>query len=311
MAKFLIVEDEAYIRSQWRQYLESGHHLCQEAEDVQEALDAVKISQNEQEPFDLILLDHDLGDEYGLDVIQDTQGISETDYWQHRFIVITAYPNPDLARQYAKHGCIGHLIKPVSQAQFWATIEAALERRDIYEQQQDWEKAYAVLEDLGLIESLGKLQEENKAINEQYEILRAIHEKLLQDLESLKGNEKEIGEAYERAERTLNISPGSIESIRPFLQPFRCTDAFWKDVEDLFKSNRLGFYLLQTYLKRIADNSTNLPTKAIKETNKFYEYRVGRSFRLYYRKIDSGISMERFGDKKVQPEIIQYLHKIG
>ena len=309
MAKFLIVEDEAHIRRLWRQFLESENHLCQEAEDVSEALEVIKISQYEQEPFDLILLDHTLYDELGLDVIE---GVEEKDYWQDRFVIITGNSDRSLATGYAKLGCIGHLLKPVSQAQFWITIEAALERRYIYvEQKQDWEKAYEILEDLGILESVEKLKQVNNVINQQYEILKATYEKLLQDLEKSKGNEQAIGEAYQIAAETLNKSPGSIDSIIPFLKHFQYTKVFWEDVESLFNSDRLGFYLLQTYLKRIANNPTNLPTKLIAGTYKCYEYRVGSAFRLYYQKNADVILLERFGHKKLQEKIIKYLVTIS
>ncbi|MBD2358142.1 response regulator [Tolypothrix sp. FACHB-123] len=310
MPKFLIVEDEANIRRQWRGLLESENHSCQEAEDIFETLEVLIKNQNDPEDFDLIILDHHLGSETGLDAIEAIEQKVGKGYCQYRVVVITGHSNRNLATEYVKLGSIGHLLKPVSPAQFWVTIEAALERRYIYiEQREDWEKAYEVLENLGILESVDKLRQVNVEVNEQYEILRATYEKLLEELEKSKGNEQEIGEAYRRAAISLNKSPGSIDSILPFIQPFQYKEAFWKDIENLFQSDRLGFYILQTYLKRIADNPKSLPIKLIAGTDNYYEYRVGSAFRLYYRKDGNVISLERFGHKKLQEKIIKYLRE--
>ncbi|BAQ63922.1 response regulator [Geminocystis sp. NIES-3709] len=305
MAHILIVDDEAHIRSEWRTRLIQENHTFQEADGIDEAVEAINNSQ-EQEPFDLILLDHSLGEELGLDLLDEVG----KDYLQYRVLVITGHGTTSLAREYASIGAIGHLIKPVSEAQFNTAIASALERRKIQvEEKEDWESAYAVLENLGIFESIEVLKSDSTKAQEQYEILKSTYDQLLDDLKLAGGQEYAIANAYEKATQTLNDSDGSVEGIIPFLTKFKVTKSFWSDVKTIFKKSRLYFFVLQSYLLRIAENPLAYRIKHLAGgADGHYEYRIGSEFRLYFRKEADDIILERFANKNIQPEIIKFLN---
>ncbi|MTF37524.1 response regulator [Cyanobacterium aponinum] len=307
MAHILIVDDEAHIRAEWRTRLLRENHTFIEAKDIDEAVDAIEESQkNDHDPFDLILLDHSLGEEQGLDLLDEVG----KDYLQHRVLVITGHGTTSLAREYASIGAIGHLIKPVSEAQFYTAIASALERRKIQvEEKEDWESAYAVLENLGVLESLEELKTDSIKVQEQYEVLKSTYDQLLEDLRSAGGQEYKMATAYEKASQSLNGVDGSVEGIIPFLTKFKITKSFWSDVKTIFKKSRLYFFVLQNYLIRIAENPLAYRIKHLAGgADGHYEYRIGSEFRLYFRKEADDIILERFANKNIQPEIIKFLN---
>lgn len=309
MAHFLIVDDEKYVTKEWSNRLKQENHSCVTALDVDKALEAIKKSeQPDGEPFDLILLDHGLGEENGLDVIRAVIEVFDSNYWQHRIIVITGLGNNNLAREYAKFGAIGHLIKPVSEAQFKTAITAALERRAIYvDNQENWENAYQVLQDYGLLESLAELKADSANITQQYQSLKLIYDRLLVDLKEAGSKESQMALAYEKASDALNATSGGINSILIFLQNFQITASFWSDVEKIYYVDKLQFFVLQSYLKRIAENPLNYRIKHLGAAGGHYEYRIGRNYRLYFRRESGDIILERYGHKNLQEEIISCL----
>lgn len=306
MAHFLIVDDEDFIRREWKELLNNENHTYIEAVDVDQAIEAIEQSEKiEGEPFDLILLDHNLGDENG-DVLLK---YLDFDYYQHRIIVITGHGSVSLAKEYAKVGAIGHLIKPVSEIQFYNTIASALERRAIYvDEKENWQSAYQLLEDIGLLDSIEQLKVDSAKVVEQYESLKLTYEQLITDLQKAIGKESEIAGAYKKATDNLNSAPGGIDSIFPFLEGFMITSSFWSDIENVFSSDRLHFFILQAYLKRITSNPYSYRIKhLVGGTTGHYEYRIGRNYRLYFRKKEGVIILERFGHKNVQDKIIKFL----
>jgi len=306
MSHFLIVDDYDHIRREWTKLINKANHTCIEAADVDQAIEAIEQSEREGEPFDLILLDHDLGgDETGVTLLE----YLDFDYCQHRIVVITASGSVSLAKEYANAGAIGHLIKPVSEIQFEITITSALERRAIYvDEKENWQSAYKLLEDIGLLDSIERLKADSVKVAEEYEHLKLIYEQLIADLEKAGGRESEIAQAYLKATDTLNSSPGGIDSILPFLEEFMITASFWSDIENVFSFDRLHFFILQSYLKRIRENPYYYRIKhLIGGATGHYEYRIGKSYRLYFRREGDVIILERFGHKNIQSKIINYL----
>ncbi|MCM0593778.1 MAG: response regulator [Gloeotrichia echinulata CP02] len=305
MSHFLIVEDEDFIRREWKRLLNKENHTYIEAADVDQGIKAIEQSEREGEPFDLILLDHKLGDETGVDLLE----YLDFDYCQHRIVVITGNGSVSLAKEYAKVGAIGHLIKPVSEVQFQITITSVLERRAIYvDEKENWQSAYKLLEDIGLLDSIERLKADSAKVAEEYEHLKLIYEQLIADLEKAGGRESEIAQAYLKATDTLNSSPGGIDSILPFLEEFMITASFWSDIENVFSFDRLHFFILQSYLKRIRENPYYYRIKhLIGGATGHYEYRIGKSYRLYFRREGDVIILERFGHKNIQSKIINYL----
>ncbi|MCY7281920.1 MAG: hypothetical protein LH679_00465 [Cyanobacteria bacterium CAN_BIN43] len=143
---------------------------------------------------------------------------------------------------------------------------------------------------------------------QEYENLKTIHEQLLSDLQQAGGRDSQIASAYQYATEALNASPGNFQTIYSFLKSFGFTQKLISDAEDIFHSDRLQFVILQCYLQRIAASPQSYQIKHLAPgATNHYEYRVGRNFRLYFRKaVEGRIILERFGHKKIQPKIISY-----
>lgn len=306
MPHILVVDDELRIRKTWASLLEASGHTVVSVGDVDAALDAIEKSCiNDGEEFDLILLDHDLGDEKGLDLIR----LLEPEQTAYKVIVITGHENTAIAKDYAKAGSIAHLIKPVSNAQFYNAIAAALERQALYrDQYEDWQQAYSLLEKMGMLESVEQLKSDFIRRDEDYNALKQIYDKLLDDVRTAGTKEAALADAYQRASDALNATKGGIETILDYLEFFQITSSFWRDVKSSFSSDRLYFYILLQYLKKISENPLSYRIKHLTGgAPGHYEYRVGRSYRLYFRKDNDVITLERFGHKNIQDKIITYL----
>lgn len=307
MAHFLIADDEPKVRAALVALLKPQGHTYEEAGDIMGIIEAAEASELEGgEPFDLILLDYNFSEATGLDAIEGLNQIMGSDYCEHRIVVVTGCQQRELPGEFAALGAIGHLNKPLNEVQFWSTVDAALTRRELYvEKKNDWESALELLNNLGIIEGIESL----KAVSEQYAALDAIHQNLLNDLQAAGHKEQQIALAYTKATQALNNSPGAFESIFTFLQDFGYTRPFLEDVKQIFRSDRLHFVVLQSYLQRISLNPEAYMTKSLHPSAPgHYEYRVGRSFRLYFRRATAGkIVLERFGNKTVQPKILSYL----
>jgi len=310
MRHFLIADDNHQVRRSFRGLLESQHHKCEEAKDIPEILRLVHKSQSNTEDandFDLILMDFDFGD--GTNGIQAINYLAKKfggEYCEHRVIVITGATDRELPAEFARLGAIGHLIKPVNETQFWASIDSALTRRELYvEKREDWESAVKLLDNLGVLEGI----EELNTYAQEYENLKTIHEQLLSDLQQAGGRDSQIASSYQYATEALNASPGNFQTIYSFLKSFGFTQKLISDAEDIFHSDRLQFVILQCYLQRIAASPQSYQIKHLAPgATNHYEYRVGRNFRLYFRKaVEGRIILERFGHKKIQPKIISYL----
>jgi CheY-like chemotaxis protein len=231
MHHFLIADDNQQVRRSFRGLLESQQHRCEEAQDIPEILRMVHKSQSNVEDandFDLILMDFDFGD--GTNGIQAINYLTKKfgeEYCEHRIIVITGATDRDLPGEFARLGAIGHLIKPVNETQFWASIDSALTRRELYvEKREDWESALRLLDNLGVLEGI----EELSAYAQEYENLRTIHEQLLSDLQKAGGRDSQTATAYQYATESLNASPGNFQGIYSLLKNFGFTQKLISDV---------------------------------------------------------------------------------
>lgn len=306
LANFLIVDDEPGVRATYAALVQGGGHTVKTAENIKKARKAVVNSESsEGEPFDLILMDYDLGGATGLEAIQAINDKMGNEYCEHRIVVITGHRNQVLPGQFAELGSIAFLNKPIAEDQFWSTINLCLKRREIfYNKKQDWEEALKLLDELGVLEGIESL----KDVSEQYETLKEIYENLLEDLRKAGIRENQVAQAYETATQSLNESSTKFESIFPFLQRYGYTKNFIDDVKDVFRSERLQFFILQSYLQRISENPNAYRVKKLNTTGEHYEYRIGRSFRLYFRRgAGEKLILERYGSKSLQVKILNFL----
>lgn len=112
----LIVEDEAIVRDSLRDWLKDTYQVST-AETGEEALNLV-----EKQDFDILIIDVRLPGKNGLQVLSEVKEAKP----QTKCIVITAYPQLELAVEAMKLGAIDYLVKPVAPERLerllWETL---------------------------------------------------------------------------------------------------------------------------------------------------------------------------------------------
>ncbi len=104
----LVVDDEPDIRKVVRMTLEKAGYDVLEAEDGEEAIEAIKKGENSL-LLNLIITDIRMPNRNGIDVIN---------YYRKEWpsvpvIVLTVFPDPDMATAMLQHGVVEYLVKPV------------------------------------------------------------------------------------------------------------------------------------------------------------------------------------------------------
>ncbi len=112
----LIVEDEAIVRESLKDWLKDAYQVAT-AGTGEEALELV-----EKQDFDLMIIDVRLPGKTGIEVLKDVKEIKP----HIKCIVITAYPQVELAVEAMKLGAVDYLIKPVAPERLerlvWETL---------------------------------------------------------------------------------------------------------------------------------------------------------------------------------------------
>lgn len=272
MALFFVVEDDNSQREQWHNWLHLEGHSTVDAFDV---LSGIKTFRDIGDDPDLIILDHNLGDGYGIDIIDCL--VEKYDffdqYFHNRIILITGSHDTSLSKEYSRRGSIGNLIKPVAKPQFWFTINGALEHRKLVDQSEDWEAALSVLENQGLLKPLEELQ----SVQDHYNILKETHEQLLNDIKKAGSSKQNVSIAYEHAYQSLTSLGDDMGNIPLILQSFSYSDKFLEDIKALYRRDKLYFFIFQSYLSRISTDPFASRTRNIQgRASSFFEYRIGR-----------------------------------
>ncbi|HNY95109.1 MAG TPA: response regulator, partial [Flexilinea sp.] len=113
----LVVDDEENFREGIKQYLSRDVNY--------EILDAASLSEAREilnrQPVDIIMLDVQVGKEYGPDLLYDINRIRPTP----KTILITAYGEVEMAVDAMKNGAFDFLSKPVSFPLLEATLKRA------------------------------------------------------------------------------------------------------------------------------------------------------------------------------------------
>jgi CheY-like chemotaxis protein len=119
-ARILTVEDDPIVRADLRLILEdAGYEVCPDARDGVEAVDLAR----EHRP-DLILIDLGLP---RLDGVEATRLI--LDERDVPIVALTGRANGDCVDRAVKAGAVGHVLKPVSEAQLVDTLSEVLTHR--------------------------------------------------------------------------------------------------------------------------------------------------------------------------------------
>jgi DNA-binding NtrC family response regulator len=128
----LVVDDESEIREGLELLLKSEGYLVSSAETAQSGL-----SQLEERPFDLLLLDVSLPDRNGIEMLKDI----------HRhdphlpIVLITAFGSIEMARAAFKSGAMDYITKPWSNDELLAQVAQAVESRRLRDENVQLKRA--------------------------------------------------------------------------------------------------------------------------------------------------------------------------
>jgi len=125
VGKVLIIDDEAAIRESLQLLLEDEGYEVANAQDGQEGLSLL-----DTQAFDLVLLDFQLPDRNGLEILKD---IRERDP-DMAVIMITAYGTPENAVAAIKGGAANFIAKPWTNEKLQADVRAAIGRKRVQEE---------------------------------------------------------------------------------------------------------------------------------------------------------------------------------
>ncbi|MBT5261632.1 MAG: response regulator [Nitrospina sp.] len=119
--KILIIDDEAEVREVLRLHLESANYNVIEALDGEEAVNMMKSGSNLLQ-VGLIICDIRM---------PKVNGIEAIDYLKQNapsipVIVVTGYPDSELAVSLLKKGVKDYMVKPIEKAKLLAKVEEAL-----------------------------------------------------------------------------------------------------------------------------------------------------------------------------------------
>src|SRR6478609_4359717 len=128
--RILVVDDEAQVRKPITLALQSAHYEVIEAEDGQQAIQLLQSADN---PLlvDTILCDIRMPKINGTEAVQ---------YFRDQFpsvpvVILTGYPDVDLAVSLLKQGVVDYLVKPVGEEQLLEAIKKSVGRHVILKDQ--------------------------------------------------------------------------------------------------------------------------------------------------------------------------------
>ncbi|MDZ4719682.1 MAG: response regulator transcription factor [Roseiflexaceae bacterium] len=147
-AKILVVDDERTVRLMLETALRAQGYRVQTAANGQLALEQI-----EQEEFDLLLLDLQLGDSDGIEVLQSVK-----DRWPDtEVILLTAHGSVNSAIAALRYGAYDYLLKPAQVNDIRERVERGLEHRRVGQQRSELlQRISDSARALGMIETSGQ-----------------------------------------------------------------------------------------------------------------------------------------------------------
>ncbi len=123
----LVMDDEPDIRTAVRMMLAKGGYSVLEAEDGEKAIEVINTGQNRL-MLDVIICDIRMPKISGVEAIAYFQ----KEYPRVQLIVLTGFPDTEMAVSYLKTGVVEYLVKPVEPEKLKAAVEKAMEQREIH-----------------------------------------------------------------------------------------------------------------------------------------------------------------------------------
>ncbi len=122
----LVVDDEPDIRKVVRMTLEKAGYDVLEAEDGEKAIEEIKKGEHAI-LLNLIITDIRMPNMNGIDVIN----YYRKEWPSVPLIVLTGFPDLDMAIAMLQHGVVDYLVKPVEAETLKASVAKALEQREV------------------------------------------------------------------------------------------------------------------------------------------------------------------------------------
>jgi two-component system chemotaxis response regulator CheY len=124
--RVLVVDDEPAVRNIVRMILEKAGYEVLEAENGEAAIEALNTGENRL-VLDVVICDIRM---------PKINGVQAIEYFQHQYphvpiIVLTAYPETQMAVSFMRSGVADYLIKPVDAQKLRDAVGSAMERRQV------------------------------------------------------------------------------------------------------------------------------------------------------------------------------------
>src|SRR4029079_2181335 len=124
--RILVIDDEPSVRTVVRMTLEKAGYDVLEAEDGEQAIEAINTGENRL-----------VGDAGMCDIrMPKINGIEAIDYFQREYphvplVILTGYPETEMAVSFLRKGVADYLVKPVDAERLKDAVEKAMERRHV------------------------------------------------------------------------------------------------------------------------------------------------------------------------------------
>ena len=124
--RVLVVDDEADVRKVVRMTLEKSGYDVIEAEDGEQAIQEINKGENP------LLLDCIISDIR----MPKINGVEAINYYKQNYphvplIVLTGFPDTEVATGFMKQGIVDYLVKPVEKQKLTTAVAKAMEQREI------------------------------------------------------------------------------------------------------------------------------------------------------------------------------------
>ena len=121
-----MIDDEPSVRTVVRMTLEKAGYDVLEAEDGEQAIEAINTGENRL-VVDAVICDIRM---------PKINGIEAIDYFQREYphvplVILTGYPETEMAVSFLRKGVADYLVKPVDAERLKDAVEIAMERRHV------------------------------------------------------------------------------------------------------------------------------------------------------------------------------------
>ncbi|HSA61669.1 MAG TPA: response regulator [Nitrospiraceae bacterium] len=124
--RVLIMDDEADIRKVVRMTLQKAGYDVLEAEDGQKGIETINAGENRL-LLDVIICDIRMPKVNGIEAI----AYFRQNYPRVPLIVLTGFPDTDMATSLLRQGVVDYLVKPVEGEKLKASVARAMEQREL------------------------------------------------------------------------------------------------------------------------------------------------------------------------------------